>query len=114
MRTLLLVVAMVFMGQMAYAEPFLTSDANPTAEVYRTNLLSAGFDNEISPADIDGAVLVDLANVPIGSHTEGTIETGAEWVLNGVPQGIWEWSATVPLELTRPGPTAVTGIAIAP
>ena len=114
MKALLMVIVMVFIGQMAYAGPTLTSDPNPGIEVYRTNLPTAGFDNSVNPAGPNGEVMVDLVDVPPGQHTGGTIEAGAEWVLNGVPQGILEWSSPVPLSLTRPDPSAPSGERVAP
>ena len=114
MRALILAAVMVFIGQMAYAGPTLTSDPNPGAEVYRINLPTAGFNNEIIPAGPNGEVNIDLIAVPPGSHTGGTIEAGADWILNGVPQGIMEWSAPVPLSLTRPDPSAPSGEVIVP
>jgi hypothetical protein len=63
-------------------------------------------------AEGDGSLKYDVAVLAPGSYS-GSVEAGARYMLNGVPQGPARWSNPVPFDLTVPGtPAASSGLAV--
>ena len=85
--------------QLVHADPFLTCDDQEGVTKYRF-VTSHGA--EIIDATPEGAVLYDLAQLPIG-ETSAELSAGAPWTIDGIPQDVIEWSESRPFVLGRPG-----------
>ena len=63
-------------------------------------------------AEPDGSVRYNVGTLAPGSYN-GSVEAGARYVLNGVPQGPARWSDPTPFDLTVPGtPANSSGLAV--
>jgi len=91
----------------AFGEPFLTCDPQPDITKYRMAIPAISYDEE-SIANADGSGNHDLGTLPVGEHN-GEFYAGAEWVLDGVPQGIWRWSDPTPFLLRKPAASEPDG-----
>lgn len=70
---------------------------SPAATVTRYKVVIAGQTVEV-PAQTDGSVKFDISPYS-GTNITGTICAGREWLLNGVPSGVWEWGTNAPFVL---------------
>jgi len=88
----------------------LVCDPQATVTDYRVVGLDPA--RTLVPAEADGSVKYDVGTLAPGSYN-ATIEAGARYVLNGVPQGPARWSPSVPFVLIAPGtPASSSGLAI--
>ena len=86
--------------RIASADPSLSCD--PQAEVTAYRMTIEGIDyEEDSVANPDGSGNHDLAPVPAGEH-QAEFRAGKEWTLDGVPQGVYDWSGPTLFSLGRP------------
>lgn len=111
---MLIIMLSILLPLSVWAAPFLGCDPQTGVEKYRVNLPSAGIVNELSNAVTDGSARHDIGSWPAGTFNDGTIEAGAEYILNGQPQGVWEWSAPLPFDITKPSPNIVTNPGLSP
>lgn len=81
----------------ASAEPWLVSD--PQAGVTHHRVTISGASAIVQPAQPDGSLRYDLGSLSNGTWA-GTVESGVEYVLNGTPQGVWDWSDPLPFDLS--------------
>ena len=95
----LLVVLMVLVPVMAFASPFIVSDAQQGISHYMV-IIDGGVVTEV-PAQADGSLKVDVATVSTGQHNI-TIRA-CSW---------WECSEPVPFVFTRAGIAVPTGIGL--
>ena len=94
MKRLFLAILILAMVSPVYAVS-LVCDPQEGVMVYR-------IDGEIViNAEADGSVKYDISAIPTGTHN-GTLEAGNEYVLDGVPQGVWQWSDPTPFVLIIP------------
>ena len=87
---------------LAFAQPLLTCDPQAGVEKYKVIWTAGG--ESISDAGVDGSCLHDLAGVPDGDNA-GEIRAGKEYILDGVGQGIYEWSDPTPFLYSNPADT---------
>lgn len=87
-KILLAIIVFLLAAVPAVAAPYLVCD--PQSGVAQYRITWDGQTPEIVPAQPDGSIRYDLVNKS-GSFT-GTIEAGQEWILDGTPQGVMEWS----------------------
>ena len=94
----------------AQAAPFLICD--PQAGVTHYRLQWEGFPEQVVPAQADGSLKYDL--VSYSGNVPAQVWAGSEAVLDGVPQGVYNWSAPVPflLELTKPQSPSGLGLSV--
>ena len=78
----------------------MTCDPQPGVTKIRVIIPSQAID-EISVAQPDGSCLHNIDAWPAGTYS-GTIQAGAEYILNGIPQGVMEWSGATPFDLEKP------------
>jgi hypothetical protein len=72
----------------------LTCDPQEGVTKYRVT-------GEVVDAETDGSVKWNISGISAGEYN-GTLEAGREYVLDGVPQGVWRWSDPVPFVLGVP------------
>ena len=112
MKALFFTIALVLVASVAWGES-LTCDPQAGVEKYRVSIPSEGITNEESVAQPDGSCLHDISGWPVGTYS-GIIEAGADYILNGTPQGVWVWSDPAPFDLTKPGPISPNLQAVVP
>ena len=94
MKKLILAILILAMAIPAWAVS-LVCDPQEGVLVYRID------GTTIIDAEADGSVKYDISSIPAGTHN-GTLEAGNEYILNGVPQGVWQWSDPTPFVLIVP------------
>ena len=109
LKVLFLAIALVIVGQMAYAD-FLTCDPHPGATKYKVTI---GPVEEISDANPDGSANHNIDAWAVGKHI-GYYQAGTPYIINGVVQSTLRWSNQAPLDLDIPGLSAPSGTAIVP
>jgi hypothetical protein len=103
----ILAVLFVVVGK-CIAAPFLICD--PQAGVTHYKLQWQGFSEQILPAQADGSLKYDLVNYSGDSPAQ--VWAGSEAILDGVPQGVYNWSTPVPFVLQFMKPSAPSGVAL--
>ena len=107
MKKLILVLAILAMAVPAFAVSLV---CDPQEGVIKYRIDGA----TIIDAEADGSVVYDISALPPGEHN-GTLEAGNEYVLDGVPQGVWQWSDPTPFVLIVPSSlSAPTGTGLIP
>ena len=95
-----IIIILAFAGLASGAEPlFMTCD--PQAGVTQYKIIWEDGIEEIVPAQSDGSIRRDVADIPIGERS-GVYMAGRPWTVDGVPQEAMEWSPSVPFVLGRP------------
>jgi len=108
---LLIVCGITLSAVVVQAGPILTSDVQP-ADVHRVRWDGVTWEASV-PANANGSAWIDLGPLAPGFYPGCDIQAGNEWKLDGVPQGIYEWSAPTPFSLTKPvAPLDVSGLDI--
>jgi len=99
---------LVLLTSIVNADPFLSCDPESGRTEYKIDWASGVV--EYIKAQPDGSLYYDLNAIPEG-ETTGTLYGGAEWLLDGQPQGVFRWSAGRPFVLTSPlGLSIPTGL----
>ena len=108
MKRLILVLAILAMAVSPAFAVSLVCDPQEGIKVYRID------GKAVINAEADGSVKYDISAISAGTHNK-TLEAGNEYILDGVPQGVWQWSDPIPFVVTVPSnPSAPTGTGLIP
>lgn len=107
MKTLTLIFTMilVLLAIHGWASPFLICAPQAGAGAYQIDWLGDNNWGSYVLAEADGSVRWDLGPLPEGSYPNAAIRVGAEYFLNGEPQGVWKWTGSTPFSLIKPSST---------
>lgn len=108
-KLFLTLIFMFVLSSPVFAAPFMESDPQAGVTEYKVNIPSQGIVDEITVAQPDGSAHHDVGSWPAGTYS-GTIQAGAEYILNGAPQEVMEWSVATPFDLTKPSASAPLNI----
>ena len=99
MKNLIAIALFMLITVSAHAEPFLVCDPQPNVTEYKIVWAAGG--TEYLNAESDGSFRYDVADTTEGD-TGGDLYAGGEWLVDGEPQDVFEWSDPRPFVLTRP------------
>ncbi len=101
MKKWLLLILFICLLPTFVSAKYISCDPQAGVIQYKVSIPTQGIIDEISISQPDGSCLHNIDAWPSGTYT-GTIQAGSEHILNGVPQGVMEWSVPFPFDLTKP------------
>lgn len=109
------VVILVLLAMLAKAQAAsLTCDPQTGVTRYHVTVPSGAIDEQ-SAAQADGSAAHNIDHWPSGTYNDGEIRAGAEYILNGVPQGVYKWSGPTPFDITVPAlPVGAVNLTVIP